>query len=415
VDHLILAATSRDPQVRPADAGAFLRATRVLRGSAEPAEQAVTAWTRPAAAGTGAGTAPYPVAGGAPYPGADDASGVGSHTMVVDAGYPGYEGTAYGAGGYDPHWDDHAGGGDGREPFLQRWLFSRRLAYLVAALVVLAAATGGAWWLTSGRYATVPAVANLKATAAEQDLRQAGFQVRRGTPVTDDNVPKGDVISAAPSGRTPRGATITLTLSNGPKLITMPQIPTTDTVSQAEAALTAAGFTVAPATKQVGVASNPVIGTVAATDPVAGKTWPENKPVTLEEVAGLLLPNLANQNINDAQQWAAQNQLTLQATQVSSTTVAAGLIVSQSPAPGTIVTSGQTINVQVSSGGPQVGIPNVQGQNCQQAQQALQQAGFQVSLQQGLFHQDQATGTNPSGQAAGGSAVVLMCGSNNPF
>jgi serine/threonine-protein kinase len=414
VDQLIRAATSRDPQQRPADAGVFLRVTRALRGIGEPAEPA---WALPAAAGTApypaAGTAPYPAAGGAPYPATGEAGGGSSHTMVVDAGYPGYEG----AGGYDARWADPggAGGDDPREPFLQRWLFSRRLAYLVAALLVVAALCAGGWWLTSGRYATVPAVANLKATAATQALRQAGFQVRTGTPVTDDNVPKGDVITASPSGRTTRGATVILTLSNGPKLITMPQVPTTDTVQQAEAALTAAGFTVAPTTKQVGVPSNPVVGTVAATDPVAGTSWPENKPVTLDEVAGLTLPNLVNQNINSVEQWASQNQLTISPTQVSSTTVAAGLITTQSPAPGTVVTSGQSITVQVSSGAPQVGIPNVQGQNCQQAQQALTAAGFQVSVQQGVFHRDQATGTNPSGQAAGGSAVVLMCGSNNPF
>ncbi len=320
--------------------------------------------------------------------------------MVVSGGYPGYD-----AGG--------PGDGDG-EPFLQRWLFSRRLVYLLAALVVVAALAGGGWWLSSGRYTKVPAVATLSAASAEQALRQAGFQVRTGPPAVNDNVPKGAVVSESPSGRALPGATITLTLSQGPRMITVPQIPATDSVAQAEATLRAAGLTVAATTKKVGVASNPAIGTVAGTDPPAGTSVAENKPVTVEEVAGLALPNLVGQNINDAQSWAAQNQLTLAPTQVSNSQPQ-GTIVAQSPAQGTPVTSGQTISVSVSNGPPEVPIPSVQGMNCQQAQQQLQQLGFNVSVQQGWFHKDQAAGTSPSGQAPSGSPVTLACGSNNPF
>jgi serine/threonine-protein kinase len=320
--------------------------------------------------------------------------------MVVSGGYPGYE-----AGG-------PAGGGG--EPFLQRWLFSRRLVYLLAALAVVAALAGGGWWLTSGRYTKVPAVAALSAASAEQALHQAGFQVRTGTSVTDDNVPKGDVVSVSPSGRALPGTTVTLTLSQGPRMITVPQIPTTDTVAQAEATLRAAGLTVAATTDKVGVASNPVIGTVAGTDPPAGTSVAENKPVTVQEVAGLALPNLVGQNINDAQAWAAQNQVTLAPTQVDNSQPQ-GTIVDQNPAQSTPVTPGQTISVSVSNGPPQVPIPGVQGMDCQQAQQQLQQAGFQVSVQQGWFHKNQAASTSPSGQAPSGSAVTLVCGSNNPF
>jgi hypothetical protein len=38
-----------------------------------------------------------------------------------------------------------------REPRLQRWLFSRRLIYLLAVVVVLALVGGGTWWQLSGR------------------------------------------------------------------------------------------------------------------------------------------------------------------------------------------------------------------------------------------------------------------------
>ena len=208
---------------------------------------------------------------------------------------------------------------------------------------------------------------------------------------------------------------IVLTISSGPRMISVPSIPPTDTVAQAEAALRAAGLTVASATKPVGAASNPVIGQVAGTDPAAGTSWPENKPVAVEVVEGLALPNLVGQDINAIQQWASANQLTLQPTTVQSSQQQ-GTITAQSPAAGTPVKQGQTISVQVSAGPPGVGIPDVQGENCQQAQQDLSNAGFtNVSVQQGFFHRNQATGTNPSGQAPTSTPITLMCGANNPF
>src|SRR4029077_2326691 len=49
VDQLVRAATSRDPQRRPTNAGVFLRVTRALRGMPVPAESVTGAWAVPAA------------------------------------------------------------------------------------------------------------------------------------------------------------------------------------------------------------------------------------------------------------------------------------------------------------------------------------------------------------------------------
>src|SRR5262249_11569440 len=85
VAQLVRAATSRDPQRRPPDAGMFLGAVRALRGSAGEGEAITGAW---AAAATGA-------AGAAGAIGA--AGALGSHTMVV-AGDDGHELAGYGTG-----------------------------------------------------------------------------------------------------------------------------------------------------------------------------------------------------------------------------------------------------------------------------------------------------------------------------
>ncbi|HEX7159934.1 MAG TPA: Stk1 family PASTA domain-containing Ser/Thr kinase [Trebonia sp.] len=436
VDQLVRAATSRDPQQRPTDAGVFLRVTRALRGMPEPAESVTGAWALPAATAPGSAAAsPRTVAQDlASDPGALAQAGAGarSHTMVVGAGYPGAGRSA----------GSHAGGGSGRfgsafsallrggddagahaagayhrgaaerEPFLQRWLFSSRVVYVFVGAVLLVAITGGGWYLTSGRYASVPAVVKLTAQEATRTLHQAGFQVRTGPSVVNDDVPKGEVISASPSERALPGATIVLTVSQGPRMITVPQIPPGDNVAQAQALLRKAGLTVASATQPVGVPSNPQIGAVAGTTPPAGTSWPENKPVSVNVVAGLALPNLVGQNIQTIQGWAGQNNISIQPTQVDSTQPQ-GTITAQSPAPNTPVQPGQTVNVSVSNGPPMVPIPDVTGQSCQDAQQTLQQAGFQVQVDQGIFGNlfgDKVQNMSPQGQAPSGSIISLQCG-----
>jgi beta-lactam-binding protein with PASTA domain/predicted Ser/Thr protein kinase len=417
VDQLVRAATSRDPQQRPTNAGVFLRVTRTLRGmAAAPAESAAGAWAVPAAAGASpyGGASPYaaasPYGGAGPADAASGADGVapasaggGSHTMVVGRG--GDDAGAHGAG-------PRHGGGGGREPFLQRWLFSSRLAYVLVGAVALLAIAGGGWYLTSGRYTSVPVVGKLTTAQASQALRQAGFHVRTSPPVIDDNVPKGEVIGTSPSGRALPGATITLRVSQGPRMITVPQIPAGDFVPQAETLLRKAGLTVAPKTVPVGVPSNPQLGTVAGTTPPAGTSVPENKPVSVNVVAGLALPNLVGQNIGTIQAWAGQNHINIQPTQVDSNQPQ-GNIVAQSPASTTPVQPGQAVNVSVSNGPPMVPIPDVQGQDCQDAQQTLMGDGFQVQVQQGVFGNlfgDKVQNVSPQGQAPSGSTITLQCG-----
>src|SRR6202000_3536928 len=111
----------------------------------------------------------------------------------------------------------------------------------------------------------------LRTSSATQTRHAAGFHVRTGPSAVNDNVPKGEVIGTSPSGRALPGATIVLTISQGPRMITVPPIPATDTSpAQAMAALRAAGLTVSSATKPVGVASNPQIAQGAGPTPAAG-------------------------------------------------------------------------------------------------------------------------------------------------
>src|SRR5450756_460916 len=186
----------------------------------------------------------------------------------------------------------------------------------------------------------------MSVTAAGQALVQAGFHVRDGSSLIDGNVPKGDVVSVSPSGRALPGATIIVTGSLGPRMITVPHVAG-KSMADATAALKAAGLTVSSTTKAVGVTGNVVVNSVAGTTPAEGTSWPQNRPVYIDVVTGLTLPPLTGEDIGTIQQWASTNNIHLQSTNVSSDKPQ-GVIVAQSPAAGAIVAPGGTVSVSVS-------------------------------------------------------------------
>jgi serine/threonine-protein kinase len=423
LDRLVRAATSRDPQRRPADAAAFLRAVRTVQAGGDPASL-VNAPVVPAF-----GADPY----GAPYgeapAGQDDG---GSHTMVVPGGSPGWAGpdsAAYPGGypdrGSHPYQDSSAVGGlgfrrpgpggagqrghgtGGDEPFLQRWLFSRRLAYLAGGTAALLVIAFLAWWLTGGQDVPVPSLTGLSAAQAESALRSDGFAFKIGTTVHNNTVPAGDVASYTPSGSAAKGATITLTLSSGPVMIKVPPV-TGQSFAAAVALLRKAGLTVASQPQQVG-ANGVAIGTVAGTNPPAGTSWPASKTVYVEVVEGPPVPNLVGQAAATVEaDWAQPNGVQLVTNTVTSSQPA-GIIVAQTPAAGSVLSQGETVTVSVSSGPPQVSVPNVQGQNITQATQTLQNAGFQVSVHQFGLGQN-VFYYSPRGTAPQGSTIQVYYG-----
>jgi eukaryotic-like serine/threonine-protein kinase len=397
LDQLVRAATSRDPRQRPASADAFLRAARSLRGpaalgAAGASDAAVTTWQE---------NFPPP---NAPFvsPGQTalaDGSGGANHTMVVGAGY--LPGDGYGTGRHGSH------GYHGREPFLQRWLFSRRLGFLALGGVVVLAAAFGGWWFASGRYEPLPRVTGESESQAVSVLHADGFNARTSTPVTDNNVAKGDVISAAPSGRAVKGTVVTLTVSAGPRMITVPPV-TGQSLAGAQALLRKHGLQVASTPGKV-ASTTLAVGTVAGTTPAAGTSWPQTRPVSVDVVAGIPLPPLVNENISDVQSWAGQNNIALNIQQVSNS-AAAGTIVKQSIPAGTPVAPGTTVTLEVSSGPPEVSIPgNLTGENFNHVQQQLQQLGFQVDGKQFGFGK-RVIAISPTGQAPRGSTIDVYYG-----
>jgi eukaryotic-like serine/threonine-protein kinase len=385
VDRLVAQATSRDPHGRPADAGQFLRQVSDVmqwlpgRGG----------WAAPATAWPGA--ASFATAGYG-----------GHHTQVLSS--PGDDGRTIiaardGRGG-DPGapYDDGTGG----------YRRSRRIGlYALIAVLVFAVAGTAGWWFALGRYTSVPVVTGMTESAAVNTLRADGFTVRMGAEVTENNVRAGTVARTVPAagGRISKGAAITLIPSAGPRMIKVPNVAGQQ-LSDAEQALRNSGLTPGRVHKEP--SSSVDDGIVISTSPAAGLAQPQTTPVGINVSEGPPLPNFVGQDQQSIQQWAAQNGITLNVQQDSSSQPQ-GIIIRQSPAPGTPISDNETVAIGVSSGPPVVGIPDVAGMGIGQAKQALVKLGFNVTVDRfGPFNK--VFGFSPTNQAPKGSTITIYAG-----
>ena len=455
LDALVALATSRDPDLRPADAGQFLRAiTDVRRGmpiggpGPVPGQQGppglspavgpaavMLADTMPpdATPPPGMPLVGVPLAGAPPAAGPpaefpwfdQDNRGPGgqngtNHTLIVPAGglaHDGvpYGGLPYGEGDGPPAHPRRRAGRYRGEPVLQRWLFSRRLVYLALTLAVVVIVGLITWWVTDGQYATVPSVSAMAASTARTELQNVGFAVKFGPSQHNNVVAKGDVIRTDPAvgSSAKRGGVVIVTLSSGPVMISVPQVTGLNQAA-AEAALRKAGLR--PGAVTQAASSTIGAGVVLSTVPVAGTSWPQNKPVGLTVSAGPPLPDFVGQQFQAAQGQAQSGGYQLQQVTDASSNQPQGTITSQSPAPGTPITPGEVVIVHVSNGPPEVAVPDVQGLSVRAATRILQRAGFQVAVSAGLFGSSGGTVSSysPTGQAPQGSVITLTTGFSFP-
>jgi len=427
LDALVAMATSRDPELRPGDAGQFLRAVTAVRQGLPPAGPPAPAASSTPPAGLPVPPLPWPGAApdgpghdlvpgmapparqsfGSPYPGAGPVPATqqfqpaprqpgSQHTLIVSAGAadPPY-------GRARPHYGQ-------REPRLQRLLFSRRLAYLAVAFAAVLIVGVAAWWLTTGRYTNVPKVTGMTVAAARAELSGAGFTVTTASPRLDNQRAKGQVISSVPAGgqRVAKGSQIMLIPSAGPHRILVPQV-TGLTLPAAQAALRHAGLTPGAVAKET--SSTIPAGIVVSTTPAAGGMWPQPQPVRMVVSAGPPVPDFVGQPQGAAEGWASANGVSLDEVSTTKSDAPAGTITRQSLPPGSAFTRGQVIIITISAGPPQVAIPNVDGMSVDQATHTLEKAGFSVQVNQ-VGPVDTVFNYSPNTQAPKGSTITIWVG-----
>jgi len=498
LDALVAMATSRDPELRPASAGQFLRAIQEVRnGHAQPrtapylAPGSTSPGTNPyplplPRTGNGPAATPYPLSYPAaddllaapPYLGTDRAPGGSgengtasagwraepdpageyppapwepksgvvvagasalpslvpqsspadpvlppsaageyppvNHTLIVPAGglpadYP--DGAGYSGGrrysGAAGHYRRRRLPGPRYEPWLQRLLFSRRLIYLSGALAVVLVVALLAWWLTSGRYTTIPQLRGVVVSTARTELSNLGLHSRLGL-AEHNPLAKGDVIATKPpiGSKVASGSTVTVIVSLGPVIIQVPDV-SGEPLSQAEAALRQAHLTPGAVTQMT--SSSVPVGDVIFTTPHAYSSWPQDKPVGLTVSVGPGLPNFIGAQVSAAQAAASAGGYTINPVPNATGSQPANTITSQSPAPGTPIRPGEVVTVHFSPGPPTEPVPNVQGMPVQQAIKALEQAGFQWMVSK-TGPGNQVCSYSPNGPQPKGTIITLSVG-----
>jgi eukaryotic-like serine/threonine-protein kinase len=393
LDDVVLAATRRDPNERPADAAALLQLLRKVPQSATPVDLQQTI------------VVPVPVGvGAARY-----------DTAVTDAPAvdtpPGAESPA------SPPPDDDApkASGQALDPEAHRKRSRRR--GVVALVVVLALAIGAgafAWWLGEGRYTTVPRVTGLTAQAAESQLESEGLEVEFGDEQYSEIVKAGQVISSDPEqgAEVRSGSTVTLVVSKGPERYDVPNV-VGEKVADAKQALKKTNLAVGEITRKY--SDTVEQGVVISAMPKAGTSVRPDTQVDLVVSKGLppvTVPDLSGDSTDSAQkQLDRLNLVYAESGEEYSNRVPAGAVISQNPASGTSVSQRSTVSVVVSLGPPLREVPDVVDMPLEQAIAELEAAGFEYETYDlfGVSPLNRVATQDPEGgsQAPKGSVIEL--------
>jgi eukaryotic-like serine/threonine-protein kinase len=288
------------------------------------------------------------------------------------------------------------------------------IAAVIFGLVAFGLSGGGGG---GGPTVEVPAVVGKSFTEAENALKFSGFKVERKD-VAGKDAPDL-VLSQKPGGgeKLEKKGTVVLRVSKA--TFTMPDVAgkqRSDAVNQ----LIGVGLQ-DPNTNVVVTEedSDQPPGTVLRSDPAAGTAWPKaGRPVTLfvAKEPNVAVPNVAGQEAQTAQQLLQGAGFQVSAQSEPNDTVPVGRVTRTDPAADTQVRRGSAVKMFVSTGPQMVEVPDVVGQQRDQAAQMLEAAGFQV------FASEQGTnnpGDNgkvlaqnpPTGQRVPkGSGVTLTVG-----
>lgn len=220
------------------------------------------------------------------------------------------------------------------------------LSYLLMAFVVFPANI-------IPRDVKVPNVTGLMFDEAEQRLEQAGFKAERGEQRYNSSAPKNTVMeqSPAPGAREGLGNVITLIVSGGQRMATVPTIAGLSR-NEAQSTLEKAGFDVGDFVEQT---SNQPRGSVISTRPGAGTQV--SIPTTITVVlsggeASIQMPSLVGRDVDAARQ--TLNQLGIRDVKIVWDPMAMGArgtIVGQTPVAGATLLAGGFVQLRVAGDG----------------------------------------------------------------
>jgi serine/threonine-protein kinase len=195
----------------------------------------------------------------------------------------------------------------------------------------------------------VPAVLGLPFDDAARRLSEAGLDPALGESRLSGEAPKSTVLSQTPAAgaRVQRGVTVTLDVSAGQERATIPRLEGRTRTAATEA-LRDAGLQLGQVTESP---SDRARGTVLATRPAVGQVVPAGTAVDLVLSSGpaqLSMPDVVGQALAEVRGTLEQLGLVVGDVQYDSTSAsAAGRIIQQEPAPGSLVPPGTSVTLRV--------------------------------------------------------------------
>ncbi len=387
VDALVTKATEREPRYRPSNAGQYLaKVLEALKRLPEDPHQAGP--LPPVAQQPGSVptvTAPQLISGGS-GPGTENA------TMVVDMDSAGF--------------DDGPGNEDGNEE--ASWLRRNRVLAFSGAVMALVVLVAG-WWFLIGRFEPVPDVVGSDTDTARSEIQASGleFDLSEEEVYSQDADP-GTVARTEPEigDRLSGGDQVTVFLSKGPQTFDMPDLTGTD-VADATKELEDRGFASDAITQEEVDADDAPPGEVISTDPEAGGTADREETVTLTISRGIDVPAVAGRGVDEAVSALEDLDLEVELEEEESEDVPEDTVISQSPDTGTSLGPGGTVTLTVSTGPPEVDVPDVVGMDIDEAVEELEDAGFEAEVER-ILRGDTIARQSVNDSAPEGTTIELL-------
>ncbi|WP_030203628.1 Stk1 family PASTA domain-containing Ser/Thr kinase [Streptomyces sp. NRRL S-87] len=383
LDEAVASATARSADLRPYDAVALLQLVREARAALTDAQlDAVPPQAR-----------------------AGERSASEDRTSVVPRPVAGRESVHHTARFEHPPVADPAPA-PRRRPRPRGPLF----AALGALLVVLLGT--GVWYVSSGQFTRVPNLLGKTQEDAQQRLAAAGLDVEGVRREFSDSYERGTVMATDPAGgaRIRGNGSVVLTVSRGPKVVTVPTVKGMP-LAQARKALAKAGL--APGVVTQEFSRDVARGAAISTDPGAGEQRAPDTAVAIvvSKGAPVPVPTVVGEPLDRARTTLEALGLVVQvAPEQTNSPQPAGAVANQSVAAGTQAGTGDTIVLTVSKGPRMVPVPNVVGQDQDDAKRALEAAGFKVKVDRPLisFSHEVAEQSVKGGESAPEGSTITI-------
>ncbi|QSB06282.1 Stk1 family PASTA domain-containing Ser/Thr kinase [Natronoglycomyces albus] len=265
----------------------------------------------------------------------------------------------------------------GSSPAAQTWM----KIGLVAGVLLLLAGLG--WWAGFGQYTDTPSLLGQDRETVEEYANERGFTIEFDDGAYSNRVPVDDVFAQEPAAgdRIRSGGTITVTLSLGPEQFTMPDLAG---ASEEEALNALAKDVNAEVIVVNGYSDTVPQGHVISTEPGAGRTVNSGSAVEVmisDGRAPVTTPEVLSLSEEDARASIERAGLTVgEVDSRYSDSIPEGHVIEQSPRGGEGIGVDGVVDLVLSDGPEPIQVPNVTDMSIEQATEELESLGFVVRV-----------------------------------